>query len=947
MLGAVAAAADDDEGRNLLRNPSFEQPHPTLDHAPFAWTCGKIYGKGPTHFERSTEARTGTQSCRMTSLHVTQYVYQDLTLPEGTVYTFRVHAKGSGKLRLFAQPRVGREALKGGAMSDWTLTDRWLLYETSGQVPEKTQFVRFHLCTPMTGCDVFLDDAEVTLGKPETSAPATPETSAPEGLFNLTPLCRLECVPFAGIEVAELCDGETRWGGLAPEHRPGRGGRFALRFPQPARVAAVELAQGSRFAESYLIDGDSNGDGSFDTTLVRVTGTGRREARARHAVAPVRVSALRLCGLQGDDRYGRCYPYLREFAVYVLREPWMQAPPAAPKPPPGTPELHPGGVPRALPAPTRDLETPMSERTARGVFIEGWMFGLGKETPPPFEKLRALDAFLWQLDYVGADHVTLFPHRTSTRCPIWPSQVVEGSSWDVLTPLVSKLKERQVRTFVIFGKTSKRLQPDLSWPEWFGRLLAEVAARGAHGASLCADEYPQCGGSPDPAVYKAAVKEELGLDEAPGVRQDTDEYRRWQLLYYHQIAQAHRQAGERALAENPDFLFQSNWRIDPIALNQTYTVLAYDILARETGVSYFGTDPYYTETGRRTYMERAVKVLVAAARPRGALPVLNGGSWDFLHLDRYAGIQLNGSAVAAVMHGAAGVSFYRLNYLFLNNKSHLVHEAFRMIEWLDHAGLRASRPPKTIAMLRSRASADFWQLRQELSVGADLKVAGIRGYVCEKTIEELLLRHSRPFEIRYLDREDDLTDLGEYALVMLPFPYAVSDKAAAAVEAARQAGASIVLCERLGDADETGALRPAPVFRDWSERERVTFVANVADEMTKPEFRNELLTTLDGLLGDRKPFAIETYGRNVEAVMRETDNGRKLLAVINWERGEAVADLRLRLLPGAYRVTQCDGYGTRPAAIAERQELTADDLAGFRVHLERDQVRVFEVRPVK
>ena len=943
---SLCTAASTVNAAPALQNPSFEEPHARLAGMPAGWSWGKVYGNGPTHFEWSADAMAGRRSFRMTSLHVTQYVQQHLKLRPGTQYTFRVHAKGSGKLRFAVQALAGRKPIHKTAQADWTLTDRWLDYEISGIVPAGSETMRLMALTPMTGCDVFLDDAQVRLGRPE-SRPQPPGPRPSPGLFDLTPLCRLECIPYAGTSLDELCDGETRWGGLRPEHRTGRGARFVFRFPKPAELAAVEFVQGKpAYATSYLIDADTTGDGQFDTTLVRVSGSGRGEVRTLHSFARTRAQAVRFCGLQGPDRYGRCYPSMREFAVLVAREPWMKEPLRPVLQPIGPAELEPHGTPRSLPDVSRDLAAPMAQRTARGVFVEAWMFGLGKSTPPPFDKLTRLEQFLWQLDYVGADHVMLFPSRSGTSgCPVWPSRFVEGSAWDALCPLVDTLKRHDIRTFVIFGRTSKLLQPKLSWPRWFGGLLAEVAASGAHGASVCADEFPQCGGEPDPAVYQAALKRELGLEQRPAVREDAQAYRKWMLFHYRQIALAHKQAGEQALAANPDFLFFSNWRVDPVALNSTYGVLAYDVLGRHSGISYFGTDPYYSEARRRVYMERTVKLLAAAARPRGALPVLKGGSWDFEHLDRYPGILLNGSAIASVMHGAAGVSFYRLNYLFMNNKAHLVREAFRMIEWLDQAGLRDTRPPQAIAVLHSRASEDFWQLRQEMSRGNDLRVAGIRGYVAQKAIEEFMLRHSYPFVIHYLEREDELADLGRYRAVVLPFPYCISDKAAAAVEVARNAGARVMLCERLGEANEIGTLRAKPALDGWRNRDRVEYVDNIVDRMTAPQFRADLAQAFDRLLGEHKPFDLWKHGQNVEAIVRERPDGQKLLALINWERGDVVFDAGLRLPEGSYRVSQCDGYGVRPAAIAGRVDLTADDLAKFRVQLERDQVRLYDVRP--
>ena len=328
---------------NLLRNPSFEQAHPRYEGQPAAWSWGKIYGDGPTHFEWATDARSGGRSVRMSSLHVTQFVHQNLKLPADTRYTFVVHAKGSGKLRLYVQPRKGAEGLKSPAMADWTLTDRWLSYEISGRAPAGADHVRFHVITPMAGCDLFLDDAEVILDRPPQAEPAA-TTHGRDGLANITSLCSLRCVPFSGADIRKLCDDETRWGGLRPEHRPGRGARFAFHFPKAAEVTGIDFVQ-TRPATSYLLDADTDGDGIFDRTLARVTGAGA-DTWTQHTFTPTRAHAVRFCGLQGPDRYGTCYPIMRELSIWAIREPWMAA--SGPSDPPraDVAELAPHGVPR-------------------------------------------------------------------------------------------------------------------------------------------------------------------------------------------------------------------------------------------------------------------------------------------------------------------------------------------------------------------------------------------------------------------------------------------------------------------------------------------------------------------------------------------------------------------------------------------------------------------------
>ena len=193
--------------------------------------------------------------------------------------------------------------------------------------------------------------------------------------------------------------------------------------------------------------------------------------------------------------------------------------------------------------------------------------------------------------------------------------------------------------------------------------------------------------------------------------------------------------------------------------------------------------------------------------------------------------------------------------------------------------------------------------------------------------------------------EDELKALSQYRLIALPFPYCISDAAAAAIEDARQAGAKLLICERLGEANEIGTLRAKPALSD--RRERVTFVANVLDQITDPSFRSQLLQTLDHLLAGDKPYQVWPCGQNVEVLMREGANGQRLLAAINWERHEAAVDVGLRLPEGSHRATLCDGYGTRPAVIGGRRDLTAADLARFRVRLQPDQVRIYDIRPTK
>ncbi len=987
LCGNFSRAADAANTRNLIRNPSFENADPAAGDIPASWHIGTIYGKGPNLHEWTTHARTGKRALRLHSMHVTEYMQQAIPIEpvtEKTAYTLKIHARGAGRFHVNVSALLQQTANRQRTRTTldnrvFGTTDRWLDYSIHGTIPEGTGQIIVYLGTPRHNCNVTFDDLCLRLGsapKPAQKA-TTRRTGSPAiaatDCFDLTSFCMIRANPFALGEIKQLTDNDPSTG-IYPEIGPGRGARIAFVLPRPARLAAIRFVQSG--ATSYLLEADTTGDNEFDCLLARVNAGAIEGAWTEYRFSPRPVHAIRIVGLVKSGAWPQwdrsAFPRLAEMRIMAVREPWMNTPATRATTEPGTasPLLMPTNtLPRAIKLDPPGMKTRLTAITARGVCVSPWMFGWNRKKPDSFSKQK-IEAYADRIRRLGANHVLLYFEGSGPV--LWPSRAVNGIDRDLTTILTSVFAARKIRVLTMFGRGIKPREPSAPWPSWFGQAMGEAVARGGTGFSVCADEYPQCGGRPDPEYYGRALKQELGLEQCPNLKSDTEAYRRFMLFHYRRIGVFHRRVTEQALTRKKDAVLFANWRIDPMKLNTTCNCLAYDILARETKVDYMGTDPYYSDPSQRTFMERCVKLLAASNRPRGAMPILKAGLWrNWSRLDSWKNIITGGSAVAAVMHGATGVNFYRHNYLAINANTHWVREAFALIAFLDQHGLRRSTEPCNIAILHSRASEDFWQHRAHMLDQGDPLRDGIRGYVTQKFIEDLLLQHSIPTTCFYLEREDELEEkLARYPVILLPFPYCVSDRALRAIARARETGSRVIICDRKGEANELGTLRQTPAFADWVNDGRAVFVPEVVERFWQPSVKQEFLRMTTSLLKGTQALVIQARGRNVEGIVRYAARGKVLLALINWEDEPAQPKIKLRLEPGNYRVIMADRYGWRPAGLhagtAElqtrkdreflwgageqakeiyRTTVTAKDLSGFSLKLPRQFIRILVIIP--
>ncbi len=927
---------------------------------PQAWSWGRIrYQDRPDRFDWSGDARTGARAAHFESVFVTQLFYQAVKARPGKRFVFGLYMKGRGSIALAKQyrDRSGRR-FSPEPQQVFTLTDRWLRYEVCGIVPETAVQINCMVSTPRLGTSVWVDDAFFYYDPPARSAQAV-RTAPAEPLIDVVPLCAVSSVPRMRGEKRFISDRAFYGGEFIPEHGLGRGAQVIFKLPRPAIVSGICLVQGKKKADAFLIDADVDGDGKFETTLVRTHEGGREYAWSRFFFAPIKVHQIRYTGIRGNYLYGQTFGALAEFQILCRPETWMFA--KLPASGPDAAEDASAGLLTPV-APAADYERLLKRlgkvkpTFSRGVYVHEWMMGLGDQRPDNIEKHSGLIEFERQLNYVHADNVWCYAHLAGGKKLLWPSGVVHGTSWNLLGEVTKYLHQRGKKIFVAMSSMPGK-DKDKPWRIAMSGLFREIAATGADGATICTDEWPHAGQDPvDPEVLKQEM-ERLQVERKPAYRQDTSAYRRAVIARYLAVAAGFKQMTAATRKAFPEFVFTSLWAIFPLSWSETKGSLAYDILASGSGLDYMCTDPYFLHGSEHARVERCIRMLVAGGRRvRGTIPVLIGGTWIWPEIDRHQVISLTGGPLAAFFSGARGVTLWRHNWTWANQNQHELRQVFRLIDCLDRLGVDDAPQEKLVAVLHGRAAEEFYQLRSRSTSNIDQNLEGLRGYLSQKIVEESLVAASVPHEIFYLDREEDVAEACAFKVIVLPFPYCISDRSAELVRGAVARGARVVICSDLGRANELGDRRPAPALKELIDLPGVVFVPKSTgpSPLQAPE-EHPVVKTVSRIIVPDLRFSLARNGFDVEVLYRVV-NGRHYLAVINWDMRDATVRLGLRLDPGKYAARQFDRYGYGAVAFknadkggrrGKQPTVTAAELKSFDLYLPRNGYKVLEVGNVQ
>ena len=257
--------------------------------------------------------------------------------------------------------------------------------------------------------------------------------------------------------------------------------------------------------------------------------------------------------------------------------------------------------------------------------------------------------------------------------------------------------------------------------------------------------------------------------------------------------------------------------------------IAWDRAGYEAGLEYPTTDPYiqlhnYLGDSTHWYVTETAEHLAASSPGRRCGVVLEAARIrrEYRELDP---VEIYGSALSAVWHGADELTWWHLNNLTgerpATNRPEAsracvagVHALLERIDpWLDGV-----TPEPRVAFLFSRASCDWWRIHaQARGAKPPFDTRDITdprwAAIAQKEILYTLLRMGVPTTVYYLEsvrREE----LARHSVLVVPFALAINDAQAKLLRALARSGKRVVLVSQDGPLRADGTPRDVPALRD-------------------------------------------------------------------------------------------------------------------------------------
>jgi len=796
-------------------------------------------------------------------------------------------------------------------------------------------------------------------------------------LINLAPSAAIKTVPYMTMARTLVDpDDALRTVAVVEQGTPAKGMRYEFRYAAPQTVAAVQWAV---VAGPWAILADKDGDGAYES-LLRADLEGRLSNpggvwRARASVnntfwPPVKTFGIQIVSLLPSITDNRFYD------VQILSPGGTAATPA--------PELE-KGVAELQDGPPLDVPTPPVEKQyLKGFHIEPWMFNalgwIKAKDRVPLAEYKPMLEFIQGIRKMHGNFVNMWPpvtfeargKGTYESDLLWPSQYDRHSLNENVLKTIADVMHANGITIFTMQRTCypKKLEefpetPTLKQPapyvsrlarEYMAGVAREQAASGVDGVGAGFDEqYWSAVRNPKQAnaETRKAFEERYHLP-FPEVPDDTEAFRKWIVFAYQEFAAYLQQAVAAARSVNPKVLVQSPITTLDIAWNTRVDWgVAHDVVGHRANPDIFRASGYQDENNIGHYVTAANVERVAAANPKGAPDSLHNCPWASdpqkqpgFYLD-FTPVYMYGPPISGVLHGARVPAYWRYNFTFYGGYDKYVEQAFSILDTLAAWGARQSTKPRTIAVIKSRASEDWWQIRQRYRSDGN-PMDQTRGYLFEKWLLEFLLSNGYPFDMFYLDHPADWAEsIHQYPLVILPFPYSMSQESFAAVRKAAESGKKVIAFDRKGETDEWGNAHARPLLEDLIAAGKVRFLdTDVPATGHYGEVQDQMRSLVDELLGPAKPLYFNPYGHDVEVGLREKGDREKYLFVINWREYPATVDLGVSRLPaGQYQVTTRGLAGAHAATLAGRQRFSAEDLRKFRLSLDKGGVKILYIHP--
>jgi hypothetical protein len=251
--------------------------------------------------------------------------------------------------------------------------------------------------------------------------------------------------------------------------------------------------------------------------------------------------------------------------------------------------------------------------------------------------------------------------------------------------------------------------------------------------------------------------------------------------------------------------------------NRLHTGAAWDQIGVETGLDCLQTDPYiqlHNYLGDSTHWyptETAIHLTCANWKARSGVTL---EACKLREEDRdKEPAEVYGAALSCLAHGAS--EFFWWHFNFVQGK----------VKWVDPAGpsrqlaaaygvmkamgsdLLNARTPGDLLVVYSRNSEDTWDWLAGVK-GAPPEVFGEkpdrkRGFIAHHSVLYWLLRRGCPFQMTFLDNPDP-ERLKAAKVLIVPFPFAITDSQVAVLEELARAGRTVILMSEFSPADEMG-----------------------------------------------------------------------------------------------------------------------------------------------
>ncbi|MBI2431761.1 MAG: hypothetical protein HYV26_02700 [Candidatus Hydrogenedentes bacterium] len=195
--------------------------------------------------------------------------------------------------------------------------------------------------------------------------------------------------------------------------------------------------------------------------------------------------------------------------------------------------------------------------------------------------------------------------------------------------------------------------------------------------------------------------------------------------------------------------------------------------------------------------------------------------------ETYPHICYIGAVLGGAVNGATSLNFWRYNHAVnldpIQRRREGVKLAFSMLDTLAAWGGRTARIPQDIAILRSRASEDWFQLKVLYGDYPGDRIDNTRGFDHFHWLALQLLQNGYLFETYFQDHAEAWEHAESFKVIILPFPYSMSMTAFGTLAAAVAKGVRVIAIGARGETDELGNPYPQPLLKGLNDDGKVGY----------------------------------------------------------------------------------------------------------------------------